>query len=84
MDRPLWLLFAPDRRAAVALDDPTDACKGSIYRAFAAADGKPRGEATTHGRYGYARFGCRCDVCVEAQRAYKRAYRERTRARSTA
>ena len=37
-------------------------------------------QPVVHGRSGYARQGCRCDVCREAQAAYPRDYRARRRA----
>jgi hypothetical protein len=47
------------------------------HRVLIAPD-DPRWHGT---RNGYTNLGCRCDFCREAERVYRRGYRERMRAR---
>lgn len=37
------------------------------------------GEDIEHGAYKYTRYGCRCEICTEAQRLKVRDYRERAK-----
>lgn len=76
--------YSTDYRAKRKATDPTFAESIRVYNAAHSKRRRqlgapPPGEP--HGYRAYTKFGCKCETCREANRAYTAAYREARRAR---